>query len=58
MKLIVAALLSALCLVFNSLSIAQTTKAIRVVVPYPPGGGNDIIARLLTEDLTRKGPQS
>jgi tripartite-type tricarboxylate transporter receptor subunit TctC len=29
------------------------TKPIRFIVPYPPGGGTDIIARIVQEPLTR-----
>jgi tripartite-type tricarboxylate transporter receptor subunit TctC len=28
-------------------------KAVRIVVPFPPGGGNDIISRTLAEDMTK-----
>jgi tripartite-type tricarboxylate transporter receptor subunit TctC len=43
-------LLAAAC----SASIAQTfpTKPLRIVVPWPPGGGNDLIARWLAPKLT------
>ena len=30
------------------------TRAVRIVVPYPPGGGNDIIARAYADELTRR----
>ena len=33
---------------------AYPAKTVRVIVPYPPGGGNDIIARAVTDDLTRR----
>jgi tripartite-type tricarboxylate transporter receptor subunit TctC len=29
-------------------------RAIRVVVPYPPGGGNDIIGRIVADDLGKR----
>jgi tripartite-type tricarboxylate transporter receptor subunit TctC len=29
------------------------TKPIRIVVPYPPGGANDVISRVIAEGLTR-----
>jgi tripartite-type tricarboxylate transporter receptor subunit TctC len=31
----------------------QAARTIRFVVPYPPGGGNDIIARILGEQIGR-----
>ena len=29
------------------------SKPIRIVVPYPPGGANDVISRIIAEGLTR-----
>lgn len=40
-----------------SLALAQQAypgKAVRVVVPYPPGGGNDIIGRIIADDLGKR----
>ena len=36
---------------------AYPAKTVRVIVPYPPGGGNDIIARAVTDELTKRTGQ-
>ena len=30
------------------------SKTVRVIIPYPPGGGNDIIGRAIADELTRR----
>jgi len=49
-KLLAAALLAA-----APVALAQDypSRPIRFIVPYPPGGGTDIIARIVQEPLTR-----
>ena len=37
---------------------AYPTKPIRMVVGFPPGGGNDIIARAVTDELTKRLAQT
>jgi tripartite-type tricarboxylate transporter receptor subunit TctC len=32
---------------------SHATRTIKIVVPYPPGGGADILARLLAEQIGR-----
>jgi len=33
---------------------AYPAKTVRVIIPYPPGGGNDIIGRAIADELTRR----
>jgi len=55
------ALLSSLLLLTAVGAIAQVespkteypTRAVRWIVPYPPGASNDVVARALAQDLTR-----
>ncbi len=51
-------LLLALCL-FAGQALAQSypAKAVRVIVPYPPGGGNDTLARLFAAKLSERTGQ-
>jgi len=54
---VVIALLAAACV--SSAAFAQyPAKPVRIVVPYPPGGGNDFLARLLSQRLTERWKQS
>jgi len=43
-------------LMFAPQSFAQTypNKPIRLIVPFPPGGGNDVIARVIAQHLTER----
>lgn len=52
------ALLLSLCAAGQAAAQNYPTKAIRMVVPFPPGGGNDVIARVVAQKLTARLGQS
>jgi len=49
-----AAALAALCLLLPATAGAQAypVKVVRVVIPWPPGGSNDIVGRLVAQKLS------
>jgi tripartite-type tricarboxylate transporter receptor subunit TctC len=55
MKRLSLVALSALCLAIGGMpALAQQkypTKPVRVLVPFGPGGGSDIVARIVGEQL-------
>ena len=53
-RLAILAIALPVALAVPSIALAQTypTKQVRVIVPYPPGGSTDILARVLAEKLT------
>jgi tripartite-type tricarboxylate transporter receptor subunit TctC len=38
----------------NAFAQAYPSKPIRLIVPFPPGGGNDVIARIVGQKLTER----
>ena len=54
-------LLAGLCvLLLAAAAFAQgwPAKPVRIVVPYPPGGGNDVLARLIAPNLSARWGQT
>ena len=47
-----AALLALLCVQFPAWSQAWPSRTLRIVIPFPPGGTSDILARTLAHKLT------
>lgn len=58
MKILITPLLALFCLCFNhALAQEWPTRAVKIVVPYPAGGGVDVMARALGQRLQDKWQQ-
>lgn len=55
LKLLITLFFSAYGLMFSTGALAQAwpNKPIKFVVPYPPGGGTDVIARIVQEPMSQ-----
>jgi tripartite-type tricarboxylate transporter receptor subunit TctC len=50
----VAALASALILSLTGGAQSQTSRAVKIVVPYAPGGGGSVLARVFADQIERQ----
>ncbi|MDR3363121.1 MAG: tripartite tricarboxylate transporter substrate binding protein [Desulfovibrio sp.] len=57
MKKILLALLTVFAFAFPTFAATYPEKAVQLVVPFPPGGGSDISARVAVEFVNRLLPQ-
>src|SRR5215813_1362244 len=55
---IIAAAAGALLALAGAPAWSQGSPAIRLIVPYPPGGGIDVLARILADEIGRTQGQS
>jgi len=55
LKVAIIGILVAMSLAVAAQGITPKIKPIELVVPMPPGGGTDIVARIIADDVTRKG---
>ena len=56
-KLVLALLPAALCLPATLLAQAYPTKPVRVIVVFPPGGSNDVVARIVFHKVSELARQ-
>ena len=54
----IAAIACSLLALAGAPARSQTTQPIRLIVPYPPGGGIDVLARILVDEIGRTQGQS
>lgn len=57
-KIVQLAIVSTALIVANVFAQSYPNKPIRLIVPFPPGGGNDVIARIVGQKLTDRLGQS
>ncbi|RZL94269.1 MAG: tripartite tricarboxylate transporter substrate binding protein [Variovorax sp.] len=57
-KKLAIAVAGASLLIANAFAQDYPNKPIRLIVPFPPGGGNDVIARVVSQKLTERLGQS
>ena len=53
-----ASLLAMLLIAPDCLAQAYPSRPVRIVVPYPPGGPTDVLARVLGQKLSERWSQS
>ncbi len=51
---VISSLVAACALAASASASAWPSKPVTFIVPYPPGGGTDVIARIIQEPLSRQ----